>query len=153
MEEGSSVATKPNWIEEEYQRRRRGEMETLDESARERHFQKAERATWERLASDIRSDVEEFSRLASPAEFSQISDFEVCVRRPPLALVLTLDLDAHTIRYDYQSEQQRAAAPEGGIFTLRLSRYGRADIYSSDERLNDEEARRMLLEPVLFPEA
>ncbi len=147
------MATKPNWIEGEYQRRVRGDVETLDESARERHFQKAEQATWERLASDIRSAVQEFWQLAGPAEFSQISDFELCVRQPPLVLVLTLDLDAHTILYDYQSEEQRAAAPEGGIFTLRLSRYGRADICSSDERLSDEEARRMLLEPVLFPEA
>jgi hypothetical protein len=54
--------------------------------------------------------------------------------------------------YDYQSEELRAAAPEGGIFSVRLTRYGRADIYSTDERLNNEEARRMLLEPVLFPE-
>lgn len=44
------------------------------------------------------------------------------------------------------------AAPEGGIFSLRLSRYGRVDVCSADERLTDEEARRMLLEPMLFPE-
>lgn len=42
--------------------------------------------------------------------------------------------------------------PKAASFPLRLSRYSRADIYSADERLTDEEARRMLLEPVLFPE-
>jgi hypothetical protein len=146
------VATKPTWIEEEYQRRARGMMETLDETARERHFQKAAQESWERLANELRNDVEEFARLAGPAEFSRISDFELRVRRPPLVLTVTADLSGHTIRYDYQSEEQRAAAPEGGIFSLRLSRYERADIYSADERLTDEEARRMLLEPVLFPE-
>ena len=148
------MAAKPNWIEEEYQRRVRGGLESLDETARGRRFQKAEQATWERLVADISNDVEEFSQLAGPAEVSQVSESELCVRRPPLALVLTADLAGHTIRYDYQSEDTRtAAAPEGGIFTLRLSRYGRADIYSADEPLNDEEARRMLLEPVLFSEA
>lgn len=145
------VATKPNWIEEEYLRRARGSLEVLDETARERHFQKAAEARWQQLANDIRADVEEFSRIAEPAQFSQPSDVELRVERSPLVLVVTADLEDHNIHYDYQSDQQRAAAPEGGILSMRSSRYGRVDLYSADERLTDEEARRMLLEPVLFP--
>jgi hypothetical protein len=144
------VATKPNWIEEEYQGRG-GSIETLDETARERHLQKAAEARWQQLANDVRADVEEFSRIVSPAEFSPQSEVEFRVGRSPLALVVRADLENHNIHYDYNSDDQRAAAPEGGILSMRLSRYGRVDLYSADERLTDEEARRMLLEPVLFP--
>jgi hypothetical protein len=126
-------------------------METLDETARERHLQKAAEARWQQLANDVRADVEEFSRIVSPAEFSQQSEVEFRVGRSLLALVVRADLENHNIHYDYNSDEQRAAAPEGGILSMRLSRYGRVDLYSADERLTDEEARRMLLEPVLFP--
>jgi len=146
------VATKPNWIEEEFQRRTQGGLGTLDETARELHFQKMAQTSWERLMNEVRTDVEEFKRTGGEAEFSQTSALVFRVARPPLTLVVAADLANHNIHYEYQSDDARAAAPEGGIFSLRRSRYGRADIYSADERLTDEEARRMLLEPVLFPE-
>jgi len=55
------------------------------------------------------------------------------------------------IRYDYDSDSRRSAPPEGGILSMRFSRYRRAELYSSDEHLTSEEARRLLLEPVFFP--
>ena len=146
------MATKPNWIEEELERRGKGKLEALNDTARELHFQKVAAALWNRLATDLRADVEEFSRIGGPTEFSQPSELGVRVQRASLALTITADLAGHAVHYDYHSEQEGTVAPEGGIFSLRLSRYGRADIYSADERLTEEEARRMLLEPVLFPE-
>jgi hypothetical protein len=115
-------------------------METLDERARERHFQKAAEARGQQLANDVRADVEEFSRIASPAQFSQHSEVEFRVEWSPLVLVVRADLENHNIHYDYDADEQRAAAPEGGILSMP-SRYGRVDLYSADERLTDEEAR------------
>jgi hypothetical protein len=147
------VATKPTWIEQELQRRAQGGVPTLDETARELAFQKAAVLTWGQLITEVRADVEEFKRSAGEAEFTETSPLGFRVERPPLALTVTADLANHIIRYDYQSRNAEAeAAPEGGIFSLRISRYGRVHLYSADERLNDEEARRMLIEPVLFPE-
>jgi hypothetical protein len=147
------VAAKPNWIEEEFQRRAQPSAETLDETAREVHFQKAAQATWDRLVSDLKGDLQEFNREAGGAEFSHSGPLGLRVSRARLTLVVTADLANHIIRYDYQSDDTRAtAAPEGGMFSLRPSRFGRVDIYSADERLTDEETRRMLLEPVLFPD-
>lgn len=146
------MATKPNWIEEEFQRRTQGDVGTLDDTARELHFQKTAQVTWERLMSEVRADVDEFKRGGGEAQFAQSCALVFRVARPPLTLVVVADLAGHNIHYDYQSEDERAAAPQGGIFSLRLSRYGRADIYSADERLTEEETRRILLEPVLFPQ-
>jgi len=147
------VATKSNWIEEEFQRRTRRGLEALDDTARELHFQKAARVSWERLMNEVRADVEEFNRGDGGAEFTQSCALVFRVTRAPLTLTVVADLASHNIHYDYHSEDEMAAAPEGGIFSLRLSRYGRVDIFSADERQTEEEARRMLLEPVLFPPA
>ena len=145
------MATKPNWIEEELQRRTQRGPEPLDDTARELHFQKAAQVSWDRLMSEVRADVDEFNHGAGGAEFTQSCALVFRVARGPLTLTVVADLAGHDIHYDYQSEDARAAAPEGGILSLRLSRYGRVDIFSADERLTEEETRRMLLEPVLFP--
>jgi hypothetical protein len=146
------VATRPNWVREECQRRAQGETATLDADSRERHFRKAAQVRWEHLLNEVRADVEDFNRSAGSAEFSQPSPFEFRVHGSPLHLVARADLGNHTIYYQYESDNTRhTAAPEGGMLSIRLSRYGRAELYSSDERLSDEESRRMLLEPVFFP--
>lgn len=89
------MATKPNWIEEEFQRRTQGGLGTLDETARELHFQKAAQANWERLMSEIRADVEEFKRGGGEAEFSQSCALVFRVAQPPLTLVVAADLAGH----------------------------------------------------------
>ncbi len=146
------MATHPSWIQEEFERRTQGQTETLDETARERHLQKAAQTRWEQLISEFRQDIEDYTRQAGPTEFVQASEIEFRVQRPPLTLAVQADIPDHRIYYSYEAEGGRAAAPDGGILSIRLSRYGRADLYSSDERLDDEEIRRMLLEPVLFPD-
>ena len=143
------MAAKLTWIEAELHRLRG--VAQLDDTARELVFQKAAQSTWEQLMRDARADVEEFNRSGNEVEFTETSPLGFHVTRAAVELVVAADLANHSIRYDYHSEKAEAS-PEGGIFSLRLSRYGRVHLYSADERLSAEEARRMLLEPVLFPE-
>ncbi len=65
--------------------------------------------------------------------------------------MLTADAEAHVIRYEYEAEGTDTAVPEGGILSLRGGAQG-VEIYSADERLSPEDARRLVLEPLLFPQ-
>jgi hypothetical protein len=65
-------------------------------------------------------------------------------------VLITVDFSAHTIRYIYEPEDLDVAVPEQGILTLRPSNAS-VELYSADQRLSSNEARRMILEPLLFP--
>jgi hypothetical protein len=51
---------------------------------------------------------------------------------------------------EYESDQEKTAVPEKGILTLRSSDAS-VDLYSADQRLTSEQARQLVLEPLLSP--
>lgn len=141
------------WVEDEYQNRTR-EQTSSAESASELRFESAERRKWRELAEGLEKDVKEYERVGGTASFDQASDDKVRVSNPRsgVAVVLTADLDAHMIHYNYEPESERTAVPEGGVLSLRASG-GNVEVFSSDQRLSSDDARRLVLEPLLFPRA
>ena len=107
---------------------------------------------WALLTEGFKRDVEEFNRHKGNAAFKQISDSEFRISNPAAstAVIVSADLDAEIIEYHYEPEDENTAVPEDGILTLRKSNRS-IDIYSADQKLNSEQARRLILEPVLFP--
>jgi len=120
----------------------------------EQQFTDAARERWRKLSEELRSDVAEFNTHRSGAEFSQDDENTMRVRNNETGLELTLiaEFDNHTVRYDYAALNDRSAgAPEGGMLSMRQCRGGSVEFYSADERLTSEEARQVLLQPMLFP--
>jgi len=107
---------------------------------------------WALLTEGFKRDVEEFNRHKGNAAFKQISDSEFRISNPAAstAVIVTGDLEAQIIEYHYEPEDKNTTVPENGILTLRKSDRS-IDIYSADQKLNSEQARRLILEPVLFP--
>jgi hypothetical protein len=141
-----------NWVSEEARERSAGRG-SAPETTAEQIFDQAVARRWHELLDELRGDVDEFNAQGGSAQFGQNYDIDAAIdcATTRITLKLNLDVSDRTIRYDYLSSETRVAAPEGGILTLRLSRYRRAKLYSSDEHLTSEEARRLLLEPVFFP--
>jgi hypothetical protein len=108
---------------------------------------------WNELVRGLNEDVEEFRRLGGEADFEQLSNTECRVVNTTAGISSTVvaDVTAHTIQYTFEAEAANIAVPEGGFFSLRRSGRSGADIYSSDQRITTEQARRMILEPLLFP--
>jgi hypothetical protein len=140
------------WVREEYEDRVRS-RQPGDASGTERQFEEAAARRWDELVSQIETDVNEYRQNGGKAEFTRVSESEVHVSDSESALAVTVwaDVVGHTIHYEFTSSNERVAAPEGGIFSIRLSNRGRTDLFSADQRVHSEEARRMLLEPVIFP--
>lgn len=107
---------------------------------------------WLELVNGLQADVEGFSRLSSHANFQKISETEYRVSNPTagIAATVTADLAAQMIRYVYEPEGENVAVPEGGVLTLRTSG-GSARLFSADQQLSSEQARRLVLEPLFFP--
>ena len=131
-------------------------MAGSEESASDRNVDSPldERATecWRRLAQGFAQDVKEFTNFNGTATFVQVSEFECRISNAAgIATAISADIPELMIRYDYQSEGQKAGVPEGGVLTIRDA--GRSvDLYSADQRLTREQARKLILEPVLFPD-
>ncbi len=107
---------------------------------------------WHRLLQGFAQDIREFRNLNGTALLEQPSEFECRIANPgaEIAVRVSGEIPELMIRYDYQSQGRRAGVPEGAVLTIRDG--GRsADLYSADERLTDEQARKLILEPVLFP--
>jgi hypothetical protein len=107
---------------------------------------------WRRLAQGFAEDVNEFAKLNGTVTFDQPSEFECRISNPAAAIATKIlaDIPELMIRYDYQSEGQNAGVPEGGVLTIRDA--GRSvQLYSADQCLTREQARKLILEPVLFP--
>jgi hypothetical protein len=135
------------WIEE---LRRKNETTSQPQD----QFAEAARRRWAELGNELKADVSEFNNRGEEAEFSQVADNRYLVRNPSAGLQLDLiaDFQERVIRYDYSAlSNTSAGVPEGGMLSIRESRSGGADFYSSDERLTSEETRQVLLQPVLFP--
>lgn len=108
---------------------------------------------WQQLGQELREDVEQFNAKGGSASFSQTSVGEYRVHNPKSGLEVRViaDLEDHLARYEFgRTNDQSAGAPEGGILSMRVGRAG-VEFYSSDQPLTAEEARALLLDPVLNP--
>ncbi len=141
------------WIEQEYRDRINSRQNDVSETERERAFEQAELQRWRDLVRDLEGDVAEYNRQGGSATLTRASETEVRVADHSNALTLTVraDIEGHAIHYDYGSTNPRVASPEGGIFAIRRSHWGSPEFYSADQRIHNEGARRILLEPILFP--
>ena len=112
------------------------------------------RLKWNELVRGIEQDAEEFGHVHKRPDFKQVSDFQYRISNGEIgvALLLSADIPAGAIHYEYQAEEKNVAVPEGGFLSLRSVVSGVA-LYSADQRLNTEQARRLILEPLFFPPA
>jgi len=103
------------------------------------------------LSGNYEADVKEINERSGDADFKTLSDHEIRVSSDvtKIAVIVTVDLSAHTIQYIYEPEDARIAVPEQGILTMRPAASG-IDLYSADERLTSNQARRLILEPLFF---
>ena len=140
------------WVKQEFEDRVRAARTGNRETLGEREFEAAAAERWRRLVSDIEADVKEYEQQGGAAEVQKPNEGELHVvnRDSGLSLILRADLPGHTVHYDFEAQRSGALPPIGGIFSLR-PRYGRIELYSADERVENETVRRLLLEPVLFP--
>jgi len=97
-------------------------------------------------------DAKQLQRNNGEASFKQLSDYECRISSPSakIAVVVNADLAARTISYSYEPQQTNIAVPEPGLLALREGRNS-VELYSADQRLSPEQARRMILEPLLSP--
>jgi hypothetical protein len=105
------------------------------------------------FSAHLRNDVDEFNRdRGGAAEIAQ-SGNEVVVLNNTGGVrgTFTTDLGLQQVRSEYTPVRELVAVPEGEIFTLRLEN-GRLAIFSADQEIREEDLRKALLKPVLFPE-
>jgi hypothetical protein len=117
-------------------------------------FARAARQRWIALGEELKADVAEFNSREGSADFSEggQNQFRVSNSATGLQLTMTADFAGQRIDYDYaQVNEKTAGVPEGGILSMRQTAAGAVEFYSADERLTAEEARQVLLEPVLAP--
>lgn len=145
-----------NWVLRDLQKFTEDTQTAGEESASDRDVDspleaRAEQC-WRRLADGFAEDVNEFVRLNGTATFDQPSDFECRISNPTAAIATKISaaIPELMIRYDYQSEGRSAGVPEGGVLTIRDAGHS-VELYSADQRLTREQARKLILEPVLFP--
>lgn len=108
---------------------------------------------WQRLGQDLQADVEQFNGDGGSASFSKRSanEYRVSNSDSGLAVIIVADPNDHVIRYDFvRTNNQSAGTPEGGILSMRMGTFG-VEFYSSDQPVDAEQARGLLLDPVLKP--
>jgi hypothetical protein len=117
----------------------------------EHTFEATADKTWAQLTAGFESDVAEINRREGDADFKQLEARQARISSgvTKIAAVVTADLAAHTIQYVYEPEDARVAVPEQGILTMRPAASG-IELYSADQRLSSNEARRLILEPLFF---
>jgi hypothetical protein len=139
----------PNWIDDELER----VAELHADQPSDEQVSQAVQRWWDQLGSGIREDVERMRRRDLDAEFlaPQANCYEV--RNPAGGLVLSVELDpeARTVHFDYRSESEQAAAPEGGFLSLRCRGAGHVVAFYADQEMTPDRVLRTLLKPVLFP--
>jgi hypothetical protein len=140
------------WIEEQFERRVQSHNQN-DQSGAETRFELLAERKWSELVQGLQTDAEEYRRLGGEVAVGQSSEnqFRIANTAVGAAVSLTFDPSAHTIQYTYEPENSQTAVPEGGVFSMRRGGVDSADLYSSDQRVSPEQARRMVLEPLLFP--
>jgi hypothetical protein len=107
---------------------------------------------WQQLGEELQADVDQFNSGGGKASFSRASGTEYRVSNSDSGLEVRIVADPadRIARYDFvRTNNHSAGAPEGGIFSMRVGDSGGVEFYSSDQPVTAEEARRVLLEPVL----
>ena len=139
------------WVEDE-SREQKIESAPKNESPAERHFQSLEEQKWDEFVRGLEHDTQEYRRVTADAGFAQLSELACRVSNPRsgVALIASADIPAHVIRYGYEAERENVLVPEGGVLTMRTAD-GTVHLYSADQQLTLEQARRLVLEPLLFP--
>ena len=137
------------WISQEFSRRRPVPVPQASDDAR----RQAVENLWLELRDGLQADVNEYNRLGGAAIFDLSGEKQVVVSDPATGLQARIqaDLPDPHLRYEFEALRGDVPAPDGGFFSIRLSPAGQAELYSSDQPLSNEEARRVLLQPVLFP--
>ncbi|HWC20446.1 MAG TPA: hypothetical protein VG498_25745 [Terriglobales bacterium] len=118
-------------------------------------FARAALEHWRHLGQELRHDIEQFNARGGSASFSEVSqnEYQVSNSQSGLEVRIVADPQAHIARYDFvRRSDQSAGAPEGGILSMRAGKSG-VEFYSADQPLTGEEARALLLDPVLSPPA
>ena len=140
------------WIADQFESRDASQSTESTSQSNAQGFEVKAEDTWTKLMEGFRQDVEEFQRLNGNAEFKKISDLSCRISNPHahVAALVTADMSAQTIQYAYESEDADTAVPEGGVLSLRPSEHW-VELYSADERLTSDQARQLILEPLLFP--
>ena len=139
----------PEWSDDQLQRV--AEMHAGQPA--ERRIDSAVEHWWEQLRAGLREEADRMRRREVDADFEQLSPTCYEVRNPEAALVLAveLDADARTVHFDYRSESEHTAAPEGGFFSLRPRGNNRIVAFYADQEMTPDRLLRTLLKPVLLP--
>jgi hypothetical protein len=142
------------WIQEQFERRIQSRDRVAgDRDACEVSFEALADQKWKELRTGLQQDVEEYANLGGNARFSDDSDVACRITNatPGITAQIVADPSAHTIHYTFESDAREIAVPEGGFFSVRRSGGNGAELYSADQQVSAEQARRMILEPLLFP--
>ncbi|HSB76988.1 MAG TPA: hypothetical protein VLC12_15125 [Terriglobales bacterium] len=107
---------------------------------------------WQELRDGLQGDIKEYNRWGGSAVFDASGQDNVAISDPGTGLMVRVeaDLSDRHLRYEFQSLRAEVPAPDGGFLSLRNAGSG-AELYSADQPLTCEQARRVLLQPVLFP--
>ena len=137
------------WITQELSRRRPAQRPQASDQA----WQQAAANLWLELRDGLQADVNEFKRWGGAAIFEALGQEEVAISEPTTGLLVRLqaDLPDRNLRFEFRALREGVPAPEGGFFSIRISSAGQEELFSADQLLSCEQARRVLLQPVLFP--
>lgn len=140
------------WIQEQFEQRIQSETpRSSGQNPMEIRFEALATRKWQDLVAGLKRDLDEFQKLGGDADFTDVSDQQCQISNPGVTVRVIADPDAHTIQYTFESKAGGTAVPEGGFLSIRRSQSNGADLYSADQRISNEDARRLILEPLLFP--
>lgn len=137
------------WITEEHSRRSAAQPSQAPDQAR----QHAVANLWLELRDGLKADVNEYNRWGGAAIFDATDQEQAAVSDPTTGLQVRIqaDLPDYHLRYEFEGTRESVPAPDGGFFSIHISPAGQAELFSADQPLTCEQARRVLLQPVLFP--
>ncbi|PYV98817.1 MAG: hypothetical protein DMG89_10000 [Acidobacteria bacterium] len=139
-----------NWIADRL-RKQTDSKESGPQSV-QRGYDSEARRLWSRFVQGFERDLDAYRQQKGNADLQRVSEFGCRVSNPAAntAVTVAADMSDQTIRYAYEPLAKATAVPEDGILTIRKA--GRSlELYSADQKLTLEEARRLILEPLLFP--
>ncbi len=124
----------------------------VNEGEAEQYFELRARQKWEVLLNGFQRDLQEFERGGEVAELQKFSDAQYRISNPAahISVRITAGFSDHIFRYNYEQDEKDTPVPEDGVLTLHLSG-NHMNLYSADQQLTLEQARKLILEPVLFP--
>jgi len=141
-----------SWISDRLKNRFSFKMKAIRQSRGDALFEARAAQRWTSLTDGLQWDAKQLHRINRGTSFKQLSDYACRISNSStkIAVVVTADLAARTVRYSYEPQQTNIAVPEPGLLALREGRNS-VELYSADQRLNPERARRVILEPLLSP--